>query len=144
MKAGPTLFSALLVLALEAGAATTLRPDSNAVGVSSARASDALQTKLAWHAAYARSAMFDAEPALLAVNDKPTVLDDSGRATQSSGSALSDRASQVARSVQTAGVISHVPSRAENMGSIPEPGRWAMLFAGLLGVGAIVRRRSAF
>jgi len=148
MKAGQTLSSALLILALSAGTAvsgvgldaTAIRSEANVTAAQAAsRLAAPLESKLAWHAVYARSAAFDAG----AIGNSIPVLDDSGRPIQASGSAQQERATNGALNVRAAGVIGHVPSNTDAPGAMPEPGRWAMLLAGLFGVGAIARRRSA-
>jgi hypothetical protein len=147
MKAGLTLSSTLLILAMSGGIASagmrldaaTLRMDPNLPGEQApSRVTAPLESKLAWHAVYARSAAFDAG----AIGNTVPVLDDSGRPLQATGSAQADRAANASRGLR-AGVIGHVPSNSDAPGSMPEPGRWAMLFAGLFGVVAIARRRSA-
>ena len=148
MKAGQALSTALFILAMSVGTgaaamrldATTIRIDPNTPAAQPApRVTAPIESKLAWHAVYGRSAAFDAG----VIGNNIPVLDDSGRPLQATGSAQQERAANGALGLRTAGVIGNVPSNSDAPGSMPEPGRWAMLLAGLLGVGAIARRRSA-
>jgi hypothetical protein len=85
-----------------------------------------------------------------AVNLNPAVagntrvaFEDSRSATESGGAAHASRGARFGRGVRAAGANEQAPLAAVPAGSLPEPGTWAMLMAGLLGVGAIVRRRTS-
>ncbi len=64
-------------------------------------------------------------------------------ASPSGGATQLVEAPFMAPGMRLTGTILPVPANAVERSTEPEPGTWAMLLAGLLGIGAIVRRRTA-
>ena len=90
-----------------------------------------------------RSGTLDPGLTLTAVRDDGVRLERSGPATESGGGMHADGAARIARGMHPAGATDAAPVLDATKGSILEPGNWAMLLAGLIGVGAIARRRTS-